>query len=89
MAERCGARRSSATDSAPWILGRVNTPSGVVAARGRVNVTREVEPGSWEPIKDFFRVGSDGLFWICSGALRGVDQVRVEYRAPDRPAQRV
>jgi hypothetical protein len=83
MQDHCESRRvrmSSPSDTIPWIIGRVRRSDGRVVAPGTVRVLREVRTGTWEPVNELFRVGTDGLFWICSAELAFAKEVQVVYQ---------
>jgi hypothetical protein len=46
----------------------------------RVSVSREVTPGDWRPIADDSKLGTDGLFWVCSKLLHRDMLVQIEVR---------
>jgi hypothetical protein len=89
LVERCKGKRYVRGDSIPWILGRVMPADGGRVAPGRLTVSREISPDAWVPINANFRVGTDGLFWICSSELDRGTEVRLEYRPNDAAPVRI
>lgn len=84
MRDRCGPPRLLGKAVVPRILGRVIRSDGGLVEAGEIHVAREVRRGEWEPIDQFFYVGSDGMFWICPKSLLKNTEVRVQYRVEKR-----
>lgn len=85
VAARCSEQeRFSAADSLPFIVGRVTAFNGATLEQLHVSVSREVRAGVWQPIDNFYRPGTDGLFFICSRQLRMRQPVRIELRQDGR-----
>lgn len=83
MLDHCASRRvvtNSPRDTIPWIIGRVRRSDGGLIEPGTIRVRKEVRTGWWEPVGATFRVGTDGLFWICSAELVAEAQAQVEYQ---------
>lgn len=87
--ERRRVRSGSPSDTIPWIIGRVRRTDGKFIAPGIVRAKKEVRTGWWEPAGEPFRVGTDGLFWICSAQLIEAASVQVEYQVNGGRVHRV
>jgi hypothetical protein len=82
MEEFCAQRRvrpTSTSDTIPWIIGRVRRADSAPVTSGVVRAKKRASTGEWDYAGESFRVGSDGLFWICSEQLFGATQVQIEY----------
>lgn len=81
VANRCSSsERFSAADSLPFIAGRVTALDAASLDGLHISVSREVRSGVWRPIDNTYKLGTDGLFFICSRQLRLRQSVRIEVR---------